>query len=449
MISADAAFVRGVCYDNEAELRAALDGAYLPADYTPAWSSLTDVPAGFADGVDDGVTYTAGSGVRINGATLSVDDAYVQGLARGVCFDTEAELTAVLNDNYLPASYAPAWSSVTNKPAGFADDVDDDALAALACADGLSPMYAAGAWTCADLRVSMADPVDLQIALSGVDLDLGAGTTIDGMPISDSVYTDADAVAAVQAAMPELRVRPRNPLVVFETTSAACRTIYTNYGGMIRFPTRFSTVPSINMTIDESIDNSGASWSRAEIVGRDRWYHTCNVQADAASYIAMDRGVFTIDGKRVEAGYAATARTNDTIFFPTPFDVAPIVLIYPEGANNWARVVGSALVSTGGFNVQVNTNDKALHWIAMTPGDYHYGAYHWEAGKVADPDNNDRFNFQGTFTSLPGMLFSIGDTNSSGANYARVMDVTTSDFQLYVNDNNSEYLYYVAFEEDF
>jgi hypothetical protein len=48
-----------------------------------------------------------------------------------------------------PNALAAPWSGVHGKPAGFADDVDDDALAALACADGQIPKRSGSAWTCA------------------------------------------------------------------------------------------------------------------------------------------------------------------------------------------------------------------------------------------------------------------------------------------------------------
>jgi hypothetical protein len=78
---------------------------FLPSDYTPSWTDLTDIPAGFADNTDDG-------------------------------FTTEGELTALLNDNYaaishdhdsdyLPISYVPDWSDLTGIPAGFADGIDN------------------------------------------------------------------------------------------------------------------------------------------------------------------------------------------------------------------------------------------------------------------------------------------------------------------------------------
>jgi hypothetical protein len=41
-----------------------------------------------------------------------------------------------------------AWSGVTGKPSGFADDVDDDSLAALPCAPGEAAVRGASSWSC-------------------------------------------------------------------------------------------------------------------------------------------------------------------------------------------------------------------------------------------------------------------------------------------------------------
>jgi hypothetical protein len=51
------------------------------------WSSLSSVPAGFADGVDDDTdtTYVAGSGLALNGTTFSVDSAVLQSRVTGTC----------------------------------------------------------------------------------------------------------------------------------------------------------------------------------------------------------------------------------------------------------------------------------------------------------------------------------------------------------------------------
>ena len=110
----------GVCFDTEDELHAALDDDYLPIGYAPAWREILGVPADLADG-DQDTRYTAGGGLTLVGTTFSLDNSAV----RAQCFDTEAELTAALNDNYLPASYTPTWASLTGVPADLADGDQD------------------------------------------------------------------------------------------------------------------------------------------------------------------------------------------------------------------------------------------------------------------------------------------------------------------------------------
>ncbi len=55
--------------------------ALAPAPYagyasSAPWSGLTGVPAGFADGVDDDTTYSAGSGLTLSGGQFALDTAY-------------------------------------------------------------------------------------------------------------------------------------------------------------------------------------------------------------------------------------------------------------------------------------------------------------------------------------------------------------------------------------
>ena len=49
------------------------------------WAQLTGVPAGFADGTDDGNTYAAGAGLALAGNTFSVDSSAVQARISGTC----------------------------------------------------------------------------------------------------------------------------------------------------------------------------------------------------------------------------------------------------------------------------------------------------------------------------------------------------------------------------
>ena len=43
------------------------------------WSGITGMPAGFADGIDNGTSYTAGTGLTLVGSTFSLDTSYADG----------------------------------------------------------------------------------------------------------------------------------------------------------------------------------------------------------------------------------------------------------------------------------------------------------------------------------------------------------------------------------
>jgi hypothetical protein len=60
------------------------------------WSGLTGVPAGFADGVDDDTTYTAGDGLSVDGTQFSLDFG-----------GTGVATTAARSDHNHDAVYAP------------------------------------------------------------------------------------------------------------------------------------------------------------------------------------------------------------------------------------------------------------------------------------------------------------------------------------------------------
>jgi hypothetical protein len=60
-----------------------LDGQH--GVYYLDWDNLTDVPADFADGVDDDTTYTAGTGLTLAGTIFSADTSYLQRRVSGTC----------------------------------------------------------------------------------------------------------------------------------------------------------------------------------------------------------------------------------------------------------------------------------------------------------------------------------------------------------------------------
>lgn len=118
-------------YVTEAELTAVLDDNYRAASWAPSWSDVTNKPTGLVVGPQTCMGSAKVSGLSPSGAVICSPDALldqssVETWARAVCFDAEAELTAVLNDNYAATTHTHAWSALTSVPAGFADGTDND-----------------------------------------------------------------------------------------------------------------------------------------------------------------------------------------------------------------------------------------------------------------------------------------------------------------------------------
>ncbi len=485
-------WARGVCFDTSSELTAELDDEYLDIDWRPDWTDIEGIPADLLDGDNTG-DFSAGNGIVIAGDTISADDSYIDARAAAVCYDTEAELTALLDDNYLGIGYAPDWTAISGKPAGFADDIDNDSFAAMSCPSGqaivsigdawsCAPIastwgalggvpagfsdnvdndtlastgcpegqiliYTSGSWQCGVLPVGggTMTPQEIADALSGVDVELGTGSTIGGSTFS--TYGDADAISAVTDAFPELAPYSRDPLLQMGLQPEGCRHLNNGYGHITVFPTVFDEDPIFLTAIDETIENSGASYTNFKQVGPGRALMTCNARADATTWLAIEPGNHTIDGKQVQAGKLSAARQNDTIFFNPLFTEPPVVFLLAGKGNAWVRVIGSNGVSTGGFQVYVNTNDKELHWVAFEAGEYDYGRYHFEVGTVASPVNNGTYNLGATFHQYPSMLYGIIDTNNSNAHYVRSSGISKSSFSIYIDSNSAEILSYLAFEE--
>ncbi|MDJ0764734.1 MAG: hypothetical protein QNJ97_17270 [Myxococcota bacterium] len=76
-----------------------------------SFTSIEDLPPDWSDGDDDTI-YSAGMGLNLEGTEFSVDQTLVETWARDVCYDSEAELTHALDDNYVNEGQAAA---ITNE----------------------------------------------------------------------------------------------------------------------------------------------------------------------------------------------------------------------------------------------------------------------------------------------------------------------------------------------
>lgn len=356
------------------------------------WSDLRDVPAEiFVD-----TTYSAGTGLTLTGTSFSANAGFIQDEARKVCYHSREQITEIIDGDYIASVYAPLWSEILDVPTDLART--DDVV----------------------LRENLAEELE---ALDGFDLP--AGTTIGGRGIADASLS--------------------NPLIQFGSVPAV--PITTHYGGRIDFPRHFAKPPAWKVAIDESINNNGAVWCHGRRQGINRAWFRCDTAADGLSWMAAETGRHTIDGKVMEAGIAASVRNKDTIFFGETFPTAPAVILMGGWASVHERVIGTDGATTGGFQVGgVHTASQPLHWIALEKGVYNYNGYRFEVGEAKDPRNNGRYDFDTEFESLPDIYYTIWDTDDFGAVYVRTIDVTTTDFQIYMNDNRSEFLYYVAVE---
>ncbi|MCM4174219.1 hypothetical protein DHD32_22380, partial [Arenibacter sp. TNZ] len=112
------------------------------ASFTPDWTTLTNVPVGFADDIDDNTTYSAGAGLSLTGTVFAVDNTTITpdwstltnvpvGFADDIDDNTTYSAGAGLSltgtvfavDN---TTITPDWTTLTNVPVGFADDIDDN-----------------------------------------------------------------------------------------------------------------------------------------------------------------------------------------------------------------------------------------------------------------------------------------------------------------------------------
>jgi hypothetical protein len=140
-------------------------------------------------------------------------------------------------------SLRTTWTGVAGKPAGFADDTDNDALAGLACGNGQLAKWNGTAWACAvDVDTTYSAGAGLDLAATTFSLaDLGVTTskladTAVGTPkIADGAVTSAK-IADGSVALADLGQNGCGPnqILKWSGTAWACAAdVDTNSGGTV------------------------------------------------------------------------------------------------------------------------------------------------------------------------------------------------------------------------
>ncbi len=246
---------------------------------------------------------------------------------------------------------------------------------------------------------------------------------------------------------------PSSPQYVFGNERSFCTASSNNNVGWIDFPVSFSTPPVLVMGIDESINNSGASWVRMHRLFTNRAGIRCNSNADGLDWLAMEPGVHTIDNKMVQAGIVAGPVTNgQAVFFNQVFSQPPVVLLGIDETGNQSGAVYTRIinnVSNGGFEIYADNSMDNLHYIAMDPGEYTAGRWHWYAGVAATGSgcsSNCSWSLPANmFTDSVHGVFTVNDTNNSGASYVRQRYMAPDQVNVYMN-SSTENVHYVVWE---
>ncbi|HOU12792.1 MAG TPA: hypothetical protein PKZ84_06720 [Anaerolineae bacterium] len=175
-----------------------LDGGTFSVTGAP-WSGLSDVPEGFADGIDNDTIYTDDDALSAVGAAGYVTSSQVISVVNQAGYVTNVQIVEIITNTTMPtATYAYTasnaatldgqdsayyldWHNFTNVPDGFSDGIDDDTIysagAGLALNDTMFNVIGAPWSGLSDVPEGFADGVD-----------------------NDTIYTDDDALSAISTA---------------------------------------------------------------------------------------------------------------------------------------------------------------------------------------------------------------------------------------------------------
>ncbi|MEM9547158.1 MAG: hypothetical protein AAGA77_14350 [Bacteroidota bacterium] len=223
------------------------------------------------------------------------------------------------------------------------------------------------------------------------------------------------------------------------------------YANIHYYDQPFDTTPVVVHTLDLSITDNGATWSRLEnIPSSNRFDIRTNNSVDQLNFFAIPPGEYTISNKTFMAGREENINGLTTIEFPDEFEEAPIVIISMEVPSTGISATAIRLTDSDVAEFEVWTNAPSnIQWIAMDVGEYNLNGWKWYAGEAdLGAGSFQTITYPMTFDTKyqsPIILASLYDTNNNGPIWGRISNVTNTDFEFRLGGSGLEKLHWVGF----
>jgi len=294
------------------------------------WAQLTGVPAGFADGTDDGTTYAAGAGLALAGSTFSVDTSAIQARISGTCAPGQS-IRAIGADGSVIC------------------EIDDSGTA--------GTTYGAGAGLALAGSTFSVDTAAIQARVTG---SCAPGESIRAIAADGSVSCEADD-SATYAAGTGLSLAG----TTFSVNTAA---IQARVSGTCAAGSAIASI-GVDGTVTCETDDGAtyAAGTGLSLAGTTFSVNTAAIQARVSGSCAAGQAIASIG---VDGTVSCVSSAGD----PTPDTIADDGVISDAEASDSLSISNGLLVApAGGTLVDVNgelRSDGLIQVGATSPGTY-------------------------------------------------------------------------------